>query len=172
MTKQFSSSIDLSACLVLNAQFFEPHWIGTNVRLFDDLCSRICAIGEFLEKRHIPFHFASNAVYPRNVKTQWFGLQTPWAMRRICSTFAPYTTTDFSALLQLCSSKLPKTSVLVVATGFVTPAQGRQLEYLAKSRPVVVLCPAQADVPALRGVKVLRFRESVAFASSEEAMTV
>lgn len=172
MTKQFSSSMDMSVGLVLNAQFFEPHWIGTNIGLFDEMCSFISSLGQLLEKQHIATYFASNAVCPENVKVQWYGRQTGWGMRRLCGTFAPYTTMELGALLLQCAAKLPRAGALLVVTAFVSPAQASVLERMAWTRSITIACPTSCDLPTLRGVRVIRFndRSATAAAKAEEGL--
>lgn len=157
MTKQFSSSTDVSVGVILNAQFFEPHWMGTRVETFDELCAVSVALVANLEKLRIPVYFAANAVYPGHVKQQWYGLQQRGSLKWLTGSMLPYTNGDIITTLPLFSKHLPQDAPLFIFTAFLTAAQTRVLSREARRRKVYLVTPANVDIQGVRDAQVLSY---------------
>lgn len=62
MTKQFFSSTNQDALLILNAQTSEPYWAQSKREPFESSCEFVMDIATRLEQRHAQIMFATNAV--------------------------------------------------------------------------------------------------------------
>ena len=152
MTKQFSSSTDISVGIILDGQFISPHWLGTKTELFDELCAVLRVFTEENERDRVPMYFASNAIHPGSSKKQWYGRQQAGAIKYITGAMLPYTNGDFEGMFKQCLAHMPKDAPLVIFTAFLTEAQGSLLARVAKERHLYVVAPANATLPALGGV--------------------
>ncbi|WP_067619700.1 DUF58 domain-containing protein [Alicyclobacillus acidiphilus] len=61
VSKQFFSSTEPRALLILNAQFTDPYWMKTGSPAFDGLCEKVLGAAIELEKRGTQVWFATNA---------------------------------------------------------------------------------------------------------------
>jgi uncharacterized protein (DUF58 family) len=133
MTKEFSSSTETSVRLVLNAQLFEPHWIGTTVEEFDALCDLVCTWAYGLQALGARLTFFSNCTISRDPRRQLHGEQRAEGIRSLLGRAHPYANGPFEQVLQFLLQKRDDTSPIIIFSSFLTPTQIRQIAYLAKS---------------------------------------
>lgn len=157
MTKQFSSSTDVSVGIILNAQFFDPHWQGTRVETFDALCGVLVALVARLDRLKIPVYFAANAIYPGRVKQLWYGRQQVGGLKWLTGSMLPYTNADMLTLLPLLHKYLPLDAPLLIFTAFLTESQRRAIAWEARRRKVYLVCPSEVEFPNMRGVQVIPY---------------
>lgn len=168
MTKQFSSSTDVSVLLVMNAQFFDLYWWGTHVAKFDQLASVTVSIAESLERQRIPVYFCSNAIYPGKTRQQWYGRLGVSSLRTVLGSMLPYASTDFSRLFPLFHRHVSNQIPLVLVTSAVTREQVRLLQAEARRRRVIVMTAADDEIPHIDGIETVRFRPFDVHVTAEE----
>ncbi|MCL6453667.1 MAG: DUF58 domain-containing protein [Alicyclobacillus sp.] len=156
MTKEFSSSADVSATLVLNGQFYEPHWNGTQAATFDQLCGAASSLAAALERQRVPVFFASNAVSPGNVRAHWYGRQSAANIRWLAGRMLSYTHSDLADILPSVLARTPQDAPLLMVTAFVSDRQRRLLERTARVRSLYLIVPEGAAVTAPAGAQVVR----------------
>jgi uncharacterized protein (DUF58 family) len=120
MTKEFSTTTDLQACLLLNAQFYEIPWLGSDVELFDELCSVTRAVAYALGRRKVPIAFASNATSPGQPRRRWYGEQTPAGITVLLGRFHPLPNGDFAEVLASVPAKVHASAPLVVVAHYLS----------------------------------------------------
>jgi uncharacterized protein (DUF58 family) len=129
MVKQYASSTDANVVLVLNAQFHEQYWYGTNRLLFDELASQAATLAYFLRAQGFALHLASNAIVTGYPLKSFHGRQTAAGIRTLLGEMQPYANSDFAALWSGVSRKLPDNGKVIVLTGFLTDAHRQLLQH-------------------------------------------
>ncbi|QSO53217.1 DUF58 domain-containing protein [Alicyclobacillus curvatus] len=162
MAKQFSSSSDVSIGIVLSAQFVDPHWFGTKIHAFDELCAIVAAFARETQKSSIPLFFSSNAVYPGYSRRQWHGRLGSSAIKHRVGAMLPYTNGDLADLLKNTVYNLPQDAPLVLFSGFLTSEHVRLLTHIARERYVYVVAPDSIALPTMKGVSVHYFESRAA----------
>jgi uncharacterized protein (DUF58 family) len=120
MTKEFSTTTDLQACLLLNAQFYEIPWLGSDVERFDELCSVTRAVAYALGRRKVPIVFASNATSPGQPRRRWHGEQTPAGIKVLLGHFHPLPNCDFAHVLASVPEKVQASTPLIVIAHYLS----------------------------------------------------
>jgi uncharacterized protein (DUF58 family) len=128
MVKQYASSADANVVLVLNAQFHEQYWYGTNRLLFDELASQAATLAYFLRAQGFALHLASNAIVSDHPLKMFHGRQTAAGIRTLLGEMQPYANSDFATLWAGVSRNLPEQAKVILLTGFLTDAQRQLLQ--------------------------------------------
>jgi uncharacterized protein (DUF58 family) len=140
MIKEFSTTTDIQACLLLNAQFYDIPWFGTDVELFDELCSVTHAVACSLGHRNVPIVFASNATSPRQPQRRWYGEQSAAGIQVLLGRFHPLPNGDFSHVLTSIPAKVGSRTPLIVVAHYVTAQQLQLLrQHVRRGRAVYVV---------------------------------
>jgi len=105
MAKEFSSSSEATVHLVLNAQFHENYWLGTNYEVFDNLCSRVATMANLLSRRGYRLKFWTNANYQRDPTRRFFGTQTPAGLRTLLGALKPLAVMPLFLLIESISKQ-------------------------------------------------------------------
>lgn len=156
MTKVFAASTESTVTLVLNAQFFDPYWLGTRVEHFDRLCEGAAAVAFRLEMQGFAVQFAANAVVSRDPKRMWHGHQRAAGVRSLLGRAHPYANGSLVDLLQAVNARAPRGGPLIVFSSFFSEPSSRRLQLLNKERPVtVILGPEPEGISLLRGLSVV-----------------
>ncbi|MCL6445077.1 MAG: DUF58 domain-containing protein [Alicyclobacillus sp.] len=166
MTKQFSASTEATVCLLVNAQLFDPHWIGTHQARFNYLCDLATTWSHWLAERGFRLQFLCNATMPRDPRRQWHGIQSPVGMRLLLGRAMPYTNASLDHLLRLLPTLITAATPLLLFTSFITPGQWRLLESLARDgREIIVIGGLEANFSTGRraGIPVLCDTHAAAF---------
>lgn len=172
MVKQFSSSSDVSAGIVLSAQFVDPHWFGTKVHVFDELCAFVAAFAREAEKTRIPMFFASNAIYPGESRRQWHGRLASSAIKHRVGAMLPYTNGDLADLVKHTVHNLPQDAPIVLFTAFLTNEHAQVLTRVAQQRYVYVVAPDSSTLPEVKGASVRYFKSQASDALQEVTESV
>lgn len=165
MTKVFSSSTEASVALLLNAQFFEPYWSGTNTAEFDALCSAAATLSLQLSRRGLPLSFAANAVISRDPKRIWHGRQGPAGVRSLLGRAHPYANSAFVDALRAVLVHAPPGGPLIVFSSFFPDPAVRLLRSVSRERQLILVVGPESEAGAGRvpGARVVRIpsREGV-----------
>lgn len=151
MTKQFSSSSEATAVLLVNAQFDEPHWQGTNGDEFDRLCSLTATWARALERSGIHSQFATNAANPNRPKQRWYGEQRTEGIRTLLGRLQPVTNGDFVEILKEGSHYAQRSGPIVVFASFLTSVQWQMIRWMiADGHTVTIVAGPNWDLPVRR----------------------
>jgi hypothetical protein len=154
MTKEFSSSSETTVRLVLNAQLFDPHWMGTTAEEFDALCELVSTWAYGLQAFGTRLEFISNCTISRDPRRQVHGEQRAEGIRSLLGRAHPYANGPFDHVLQLLIKERRTSSPIILFASFMTPAQVRQIAYLARNGcDITLVCgPAWTGHHSLRGL--------------------
>lgn len=156
MTKVFSSSTEAAVTLLLNAQFFEPHWSGTNTAEFDALCSAAAFLSLQLGRRGLPLFFAANAVISRDPKRIWHGRQGPAGVRSLLGRAHPYANAAFADALRSTLARAPSGGPLIVFSSFYPESAARLLRSASRERQLVLVVGPEGEAGVVPGARVVR----------------
>lgn len=158
MTKQFSSSTETTPIILVNAQYAEPHWEGTNSDDFEQLCSVAVTCARAVQALGIRFQFATNAAYPNKPKQRWYGEQSVEGMRVLLGHVQSVTNGDFSHVLREARRHAQRRGPVVVFTSFLTDLQwGLVRQMILDGHSLTIVAGPAWDQPIPR-VDGLHFR--------------
>jgi len=147
MTKEFISSTDRTVTCIVNAQFFQPHWLGTRHEVFDDLCSIAATWAMQAANRKFSLQFATNATNPHNPLHQWYGIQRIEGICTLLGRVMPYTNGALEEIILTFRMRVAPGGVLVLFTSFLTSNQQIAIQSLQASGYVVHIYYASNEAP-------------------------
>jgi uncharacterized protein (DUF58 family) len=155
MTKQFSSSTETTPMILVNAQYADPHWQGTNSDDFEQLCSIAVTCARDMQSRGMRFQFATNAAYPNVPKQRWYGEQSVEGMRVLLGHVQSATNGDFSEILKEARLHGQRRGPVMVFTSFLTDLQWRLLrQMISDGHSLTIVAGPEWDqaIPKIKGL--------------------